>query len=167
MQNLNSIMTKYYSSGFYKIMDSLEFISMHFKMQHMRTYLEHYHEDCESPAELLLYDSLIRVLRKAPDVQFQWDCSNKKKYRLDFTYVSKIAPVIFAIEVDGVIYHSCRIEKDKLRDEALARDNVIVIRVTGKFIYKDPIAAAQEVAQKITSYHKEFKEKSSNKLIIC
>lgn len=157
LQKLNGIMKKYYDSDFYKIMDKFEYVSMHFKMLYMQTYLEHSNEKCESPAELLLYDALIRNLRKTPAVQLEWKCSNNKVYRLDFAYFSKKAPIIFNLEVDGQIYHKCRIQKDKKRDAELARDNVIVLRITGKFIYKDPNLAALELINKMNAYHRTLK----------
>lgn len=145
-------------------MDLLEFVSMHFKMLHMKSYLEHYHEKCESPAELLFYDALIRKTGIKPIVQMKWDCTNGKQYRLDFAYHSKILPVLFNLEVDGVVFHKHRILKDKARDEDLLKDNVVTIRTTGKFIYKDPDTAATEAIKKIIDYHKQYKESEKNKL---
>lgn len=157
---LKQILVNYYESDFYKIMDLLEFVSMRFKMEYMKNSLEYFDERCESPAEMLLYDSIVRKTGKRPIVQMNWSCSNGKQYRLDSVYRSTIAPVLFTIEVDGRIYHECRILKDKLRDKALLKDNIITIRVNGKFIYKDPDAAAQEVLTKIKQYHTEYKTKN-------
>ncbi|MEH7532593.1 hypothetical protein [Priestia megaterium] len=124
----------------------------------MKTYLLHYHDKCESPAELLLYNAIVEEIGITPSVQLPWKCCNRKTYRLDFAYPAIIAPFLFNIEVDGVIYHNCRIQKDKWRDEALKMDNVIVIRITGKFIYKDPNAAAREVIEKMQSFNNRLKK---------
>lgn len=46
----------------------------------------------------------------------------QKDYSADSTYFSSVDPVIFAIEVEGNIYHSCPIKKEKERDAALEQD---------------------------------------------
>ena len=44
------------------------------------------------------------------------------------------------------------------------KDNVVTIRTTGKFIYKDPDTAATEAIKKIIDYHKQYKESEKKQI---
>ncbi|WP_150475959.1 hypothetical protein [Bacillus sp. BNPI-92] len=135
---INKSYSLYKKRNLGNIMAWHKFLSIRFEMDYKKKYLMYYNDDLESVGELLLYNSLCKFSKGKvkPKVQVSVKCKNGKTYRLDMAYPLGIYKI--AVEVDGKDHlNPIQRQKDIIRDQFLRKENVFVIRVTGREVFQD------------------------------
>lgn len=134
------------------IMPWHKFLSIRFEMDYRKKYLQFHNDELESMGELLLYNSLCRYFKGKviPNVQVPVKCKNGKTYRLDLVLGLKDHVHRFNIEVDGKDHLKPKQrQKDIIRDQFLRKENIFVVRVTGREVFHDVDSAREMVFAKI------------------
>lgn len=101
---------------------------------------------CESPIEELLLAAMKDALASRPDVQLRQQVP-LGPYRVDFLLSPRSGPGI-VVEADGHDFHDRtreQAERDRRRDRELQRAGFLVLRFTGREIYRDAARCAAEV----------------------
>ncbi len=107
--------------------------------------------------------------------QKEIECSSGKKYYPDFTFCyAKNHGMIYnhlnlLIELDGHIWHEKtpeQVEKDKIRERDLINNGYILLRFSGREVYRDPFKVVDECVSKYTDlvadrYNKEHIKKEN------
>jgi len=131
----------------------LERLGLYKPLDHGYKVFEAQRQRCESPIEMLFWNTAYFELSKFGEFSPQMPIG---PYRLDFTLTEiPDAPFVkIAIEIDGHDYHKTKSQRDNdsARDRYLQRNGWNVIRFTGGQVYNDPQRCVEEAKELIAEF---------------